>query len=170
VRSREGIITAFFVARADAQRAVTRLLEGGVPSDAIRVLPKRVDHVDDIGVRAVSKSAEGAAIGALVGGASGALAGGLAAGGSLVVPNLGAVLAGPIVAALAGAGLFGALGVMIGALAGARRPEYEVAYLEDAVHAGGSLVAVRCARDHAARVAELLAGSGARRVAPARLT
>lgn len=170
VRPRERILTGFFLARADAQRAVARLLDAGVPTEAIRVLPKRVQHADDLGVRAATKAAEGAAIGSVVGGVIGAAAGALAAGGAIVIPHLTAVLAGPLVAALAGAGAAGAIGVFAGALLGARIPEYEIAYLEDAVHAGGALVAVRCAPDRVERIAEILSENGARGVAPARLT
>jgi hypothetical protein len=168
VRAHHRVLTAFFPGRAEAAGAFGRLIQSGVPRDAISVLPKSVHHLDDIGVKAASKASEGAALGAIVGGLSGALLGVLAAAGSLVVPGAGAVVAGPIVAALAGAGAGGALGVIAGAALGARLPEYEAAYLEDAVRMGGALLAVRCSADHAPGVAEILTSSGGRRIRRAR--
>jgi hypothetical protein len=158
------VLTAFFPGRAHADSALALLLDRGVPREAIRVLPKEVAHLDDIGVRVTSKAPEGAALGAVVGGLVGAGFGALAAGGSLVIPGFAAVVAGPLVAALAFAGALGGMGTMIGAIAGARLPEYEAAYLDDAIQRGGSLLAVRCLEDRAAKVVELLRASGARRV------
>jgi hypothetical protein len=141
--------------------AILGLLGSGIEADAVRVLPKTVRYLDDIGVRPSNKGPEGAALGAVVGGLTGAITGALAASGAIVLPGLGAVLAGPWVAALAGAGACGALGVLAGALVGARMPEYEATYLEDAVRGGGALVAVRCGVDRVSGVAEILAGNGA---------
>lgn len=158
------VLTAFFLRRAHARGALTRLLERGVPRDAIRVLPKEVHFLDDIGVRATSKAAEGAAIGGAIGGIAGALAGAIAASGALMIPAVGTVLAGTVVAALAGAGAGGGLGTFLGALVGARVPAYEAGYLHDAVQRGGTLIAVRCVDDRVIPVEELLLSSGARRV------
>jgi hypothetical protein len=164
VRSGDQVLTAYFAARAQVTSAVGCLLGCGIEADAIRVLPKSVHHVDDIGVRGATKAPEGAALGAVAFGLAGALTGALSAGGAIVVPGLGSVLAGPLVAALAGAGAAGALGVLAGALAGACLPEYEATYLEDAVRTGGALVAVRCGADRVTSVEEILAASGARAV------
>jgi hypothetical protein len=161
VSSGDRVLTAFFAARVEVSAAIVGLLGCGIAAEAIRVLPKSVHHVDDLGVRVSTKGPEGGALGAVLGGLVGAIAGALVAGGAIVVPSLGTVVAGPLVAALAGAGLGGALGVMAGALAGARLPEYEAAYLEDAVHVGGALVAVRCAADDIANITEILAANGA---------
>jgi hypothetical protein len=164
VRSGDQVLTAFFVARAEVAGAVGCLLGSGIEADAIRVLPKTVHHLDDIGIRSATKAPEGAALGAIVGGLAGMVAGALCAGGAIVVPGLGAVLAGPLVAALAGGGAAGALGVLVGALVGACWPEYEAAYLQDAVRIGGALVAVRCNKGRVTYVEEILAASGARAV------
>jgi hypothetical protein len=161
VRNGERVLTAFFAARAELSTAVMELLDDGIDADAIRVLPKNVHHLDDLGVRPASKAPEGAALGGLLGGVAGAVAGALSAGGAIVVPGLGAMLAGPSVAAIAGAGAVGAVGMIAGAIAGARVPEYEAAYLEDAVHTGGALVAVRCSADRVSSVEAILTASGA---------
>ena len=162
VPSDERVLTAFFARRAEVSTAVTGLLAGGVEAGAIRVLPKSVHHPDDLGVRAIGKAPEGAMVGAVVGGVMGALVAALAAGGSIIIPGLGAVLAGPPVAALAGAGAVRALGLIAGAFAGARRSRYEAAFLEDAVRTGGALVAVRCSAERVPAVEEILAAAGAR--------
>jgi len=158
------VLTAFFLRRAQARGAHARLVQHGVPSDAIRVLPKEVNHLDDIGVRVTSKASEGAALGAVLGGLVGALAGALAASGALIIPGAGTVLAGAVVAALAFAGAGGCVGTLLGAVIGACLPEYEAAYLDDAVQRGGALLAVRCLEDRVRSVQEILVTSGARRV------
>ncbi|HVY49266.1 MAG TPA: hypothetical protein VHB21_25420, partial [Minicystis sp.] len=155
------IVTGFFLWRADAARAVTELATRGVPAPAIRELPKHTGHERDLGVRACTKAPEGAALGAVLGGAVGAFSGALLAAGAVVVPALGEVLAGPLVAALAVGGALGALGLLIGLLVGARRPEYEATVLSDAVACGGVLIAVHCPSESAASVADGLYACGA---------
>jgi hypothetical protein len=157
----ERSVIAFFTTRGEVASALTGLRETGIDRGAVRVLPERFDRPDGLGVQPIGSAPEGAALGALVGGLAGALAGVLAAGGSLVIPRLGAVLAGPLVAALTGAGAMGALGMLAGALAGARRPRFLVAYLGNAAHTSGALVAVRCAADQVSRVERALAEAGA---------
>jgi hypothetical protein len=158
------VLTAFFSGRAQVNGALALLLERGVPCEAISVLPKEVAHLDDLGVKVTSKASEGAALGAVLGGFLGALIGALGAGGALVIPGLAAVVAGPFVSALAGAGALGCAGTLIGALAGARLPEYEAAYLDDAIQRGGSLLAVRCLEERAPTIAQILVATGARRI------
>src|SRR5512140_3350539 len=101
------VLTAFFPRRAQARGAQVRLLQRGVPREAIRVLPKEVNHLDDIGVRVTSKASEGAALGAMLGGLAGAAFGALVGSGALVLPGAGTILAGAVVAALAFAGAAG---------------------------------------------------------------
>lgn len=157
----ERVVIAFFTTRTEVASALAGLRETGIDRSAVRVLPERFDHPDGIGVQPIGSAPEGAALGALVGGLAGALAGVLAAGGSMVIPRLGAVVAGPMIAALTGAGAVGALGMLAGALAGARRPRFLVAYLVNAAHTSGALIAVRCAADQAPRVERALAEAGA---------
>ncbi len=164
MRTGDRILIAFFTVRADVPGAVARLLGSGVEADSIRVLPERVHHLDDFGIRPDTKAPEGAALGAVVAGLAGALVGGLVSSGAVVVPGLGSVLAGPSVAALAGAGAAGAIGMLVGALIGAGLPEYEADYLQDALSMGGALVSVRCRADHVICVEEVLTVSGARAV------
>jgi hypothetical protein len=158
------IVTAFFHGRAQADHALAELVRDGVPREAISVLPKEVGHLDDLGVKVASKVAEGAALGAAAGGLFGAAAGATAAAGSLVIPGLSTVIAGPFVSALAGAGAAGAIGMLAGALLGTFVPEFEAGYLDDAIGKGGSLVAVRCLEAGALRTEDILAARGGQRI------
>src|SRR5438046_8494938 len=102
------VLTAFFSSRAAADRAYRKALSTGLAEQDITVIEKRISRPDDLGLRARSKTAEGAALGGVIGGAVGAAVLGIGSAGSLVVPAVGLVVAGPLVAALAGAGAFGA--------------------------------------------------------------
>jgi hypothetical protein len=163
------ILTAFFPRRAETTAALARLFGEGIGTDDIRLLPGEVAHPDDLGVRAGSKASDGAALGAVLGGAAAAIAGAAVGGGALVWPGVGAFLAGPVVAALAGAGAGGAVGAVLGAVFGARIPRYEAGYLDDAVRGGGSLLAVRCVARDAARLTAVLEASGGHLIRRARL-
>jgi hypothetical protein len=165
VRARERILVAFFSRREAAVAAYGELVRSGVPEDAIRVLLRRVRHADDLGVRSASRAAAGAALGAALGVLLGGVAGALAAAGAVVVPRLDAFFAGPSVAALAGAGAAAVIGLAAGAVVGACVPAYEAVYLDDAARLGGALLAVHVGAEGAARVGEILAASGAVRVA-----
>src|SRR5262245_49613179 len=117
------ILTAFFPGRAEAEGALDRLLAAGIARQDITCFPKRVQRPDDLALKMGSKAADGAAWGALAGGVIGALVGALGAGGALVIPGAGEVLAGPFVAALAVAGALGTFGAVLGAAFGIRVPE-----------------------------------------------
>jgi len=63
----------------------------------------------------------------------------------LAVPGLGPlVTAGPVMAALAGAGSGGTLGWLIGFLAGLGTPEYEAKRYAGRIRRGGILLSVHC--------------------------
>ena len=162
------IVTAFFVRRSDADGARARLMSAGVAAEEISAVPKHLARRDDIGLALMTKAPEGAAVGAIVGGVAGAIVGAALAGGSVVVPGVDLVLAGRVVAALAGAGALGAVGLLAGALFGAARPEVEAKYLSDALEGAGALIAVRCHPERLERIEELLASSGAARLAVTR--
>jgi hypothetical protein len=84
--------------------------------------------------------AEGASVGALTGGVIGSLVGLI---GSLLVPGLGPVVVGGVLAStLMGAGLGAATGGLIGALVGMGVPEEEARYFDTGLREGGTLVTV----------------------------
>src|SRR3954468_20206978 len=76
---------------------------------------------------------------------AGGVLGWLAGIGTLAIPGIGPLLAaGPIVAALAGAGAVGGFGGLVGALGGLGLPGSEAKRYEAEVKAGRILVAVHC--------------------------
>src|SRR5687768_7549477 len=111
-------VTAAFHDRLAASDAFNRLVAAGWAPNEISVLLSDQSAGTHFGVKEKTKAPEGAATGAAIGGTLGAVIAGLAAVGSIVIPGLGLLAAGPIVAALAGAGAGGATGGLLGGLLG----------------------------------------------------
>lgn len=85
-----------------------------------------------------SKAMEGTGTGAAIGGTLGAIIAGIAAiGTSIVLPGIGLIVAGPIAAALVGAGAGGLAGGLVGALIGSGIPEEHAAAYETGIKSGG---------------------------------
>lgn len=156
----DSVVTAIFKTRAAAEAAVERLVESGFRRGDIGLLMSQQTGGREFGFTESSKAPEGAATGAAVGGVLGAIAAGLAAVGTIAIPGLGLVAAGPILAALAGAGAGGAAGSLIGALAGSGIPEHEAKFYSDALEAGSILVSVQAHDDRTEAAEQLLRGAG----------
>src|SRR5436189_674026 len=125
--------------------AVESLRASGFRSTDISVLfPENVgtkDFAHEKGTKAPEGAATGGTTGAIIGGALGWLAGI----GALAIPGLGPfIAAGPIMAALAGAGAGGVVGGITGALIGMGIPEYEAKRYEGRIKEGGILLSVHC--------------------------
>jgi uncharacterized protein (TIGR02271 family) len=85
-----------------------------------------------------SKAMEGTGTGAAIGGTLGAIIAGIAAiGTSVVLPGIGLIVAGPLAAALVGAGAGGLAGGLLGALVGSGIPEENAAAYETGIKTGG---------------------------------
>ncbi|MGA7929795.1 MAG: hypothetical protein WCA20_27855 [Candidatus Sulfotelmatobacter sp.] len=99
----------------------------------------------------------------------GGVLGWLAGIGALAIPGIGPfIAAGPIVAALAGAGAGGAVGGIAGALVGMGIPEYEAKRYEGRVREGGILLSVHCDDDNwITQAKKTLVRTGAQDVASA---
>lgn len=141
------LLTGSFRDRASAERAYDSLLEHGYTRDEINVIMSddtRKKHFDKTSgtTEMGSKAAKGGLAGATVGGAVGAIAGVLAVAGTLAIPGLGLVLAGPVAAGLAGLGAGAATGGLVGALIGAGIPEERARTYEQDIKAGGIVVGV----------------------------
>jgi hypothetical protein len=110
-----------------------------------------------------TKAPEGTAAGATSGLVLGGTLGWLAGIGALAIPGIGPfIAAGPIVAALAGAGAGGALGGLVGALVGMGIPEYEAKRYEGRVRGGGILMSVHCdSSEWVARAKDIMRQTGA---------
>jgi len=147
-KENEGTITGVFRTRDDAEKAYNSLLAKGYTSDEIILLMTDKTHKEqfdksDRKTELGNKAAESAGIGTAIGGTTGAIVGALAAIGTAVaIPGLGLVVAGPIVAGLAGAGAGGIAGGLIGALVGSGIPKEDAEVYEGALKKGGIVVGV----------------------------
>jgi hypothetical protein len=149
---------------------VSALREAGFrASDISAVLPERDATNRDLGHEINTKAPEGIAVGAGTGAVTGGVLGWLVGVGALAVPGVGPLLAaGPIVAALAGAGAAGAAGGLVGGLVGSGMPEIEAKRYAGRLREGSYLVSVHADDgDWARRAKEVLDATGARDVVTA---
>jgi len=150
--------------RESVEAAVTQLQEAGFRNTDISVLVAHNVGSKDFGVEKHTKAPEGTAAGATTGFVVGGVLGWLAGAGTLAVPGIGPLLAaGPIMAALAGAGAGGVVGALAGAMVGMGVPEYEARRYEGRIRRGGILLSVHA--DDAAwssKAKQLLERTGAR--------
>lgn len=159
------IVTGIFNNRRAADHAIGQLYEAGFSEREISVLMSDSTRGREFEFEKSSKAPEGAVAGATAGGALGAIAAGLVAVGVVAVPGLGLVAAGPLLAALAGAGAGGAAGGLIGGLVGAGIPEHEATILANNIEEGGILVGVYAHDDNATQAESILKSAGAKSVA-----
>jgi hypothetical protein len=154
-------VVGLFKERSRAEDAIRDLKEAGFTDEQIGVVTRdrtaRTDQptgsggqrteaapdeeeVGKIFEETAGGMAEGASIGAITGGVIGGLVGLI---GSLLVPGLGPVLVGGVLAStLMGMGLGAATGGLIGALVGMGVPEDDARYFDAGFREGGTLVTV----------------------------
>ena len=152
--------------RSAIEEAAGQLRAQGFRATDISVLLPDNPGSKDLVHEKATKAPEGAATGAGSGAAIGATLGWLAAVGTIAVPGIGPLIAaGPIVAALAGAGAGGAVGGVTGALVGFGIPEYEAKRYEGRVKDGGILLSVHADNSEWTRKAkDILEDMGAKDV------
>ena len=158
------LVTAIFHSRSSAEAAADELTRAGFAPEDVSLLMSESTRGREFEMKKTTKVPEGAAAGMTVGGVLGAVAAGLAAVGTLVVPGLSLVAAGPLVAALAGLGAGAAAGGLTGALIGLGLPEHEAKFLDKEIEKGGILVGVYAHDDRAKVAREILEAAGAERV------
>lgn len=151
------------------ERAVEALRDAGFRNTDISVLFPENVGTKDFAIRNETKLPEGTATGATSGVVVGGVLGWLAGIGALAIPGIGPfIAAGPIVAALAGAGAVGVLGGIAGALVGLGMPEYEAKRYEGIVKEGGILMSVHTDdSEWTRRAKEILERTGAKDIASA---
>lgn len=149
--------------RPSVEEAMDTLYAAGFRRADVSALFQENHGTKDFAHQKSTKAPEGAVIGGIVGGIIGAVVGWLTSAGLLAIPDLGLlVAAGPIVSALASAGAVGALGGIIGGLAGLRVPEYEAKRFVGRIKRGGVLMSVHCDNDDwVKRARNLLEQTGA---------
>jgi len=163
-------IVGIFPSVQDAQRAAHDLENAGISrSDISVVASKNVVGFDNLNESNSSKSSSksgktsdvvaDAGIGAAIGGVGGLL---LSAAGMMTLPVIGPVLAaGPIVAALTGAGVGAAAGGLIAALTEAGIPEEDAEHYAEGIRRGDVLVSVHARPGEAQRIGDIMDGAGA---------
>lgn len=149
--------------RAKLENGIQALRDNGFRAEDISVLMPENLGTKDLGAEKETKAPEGIASGATAGAVLGGVLGWLAGIGALAIPGVGPLIAaGPIMAALAGAGAGGATGGLVGGLVGMGIPEYEAKRYEGRIRNGGILISVHCDdSDWADRAKEILERTGA---------
>lgn len=159
-------VTATFKTYNAAQHALLGLEANGFNEKQISVLVADKSNGQSFNIEEASKVPEGAAVGGVAGGIIGAIAAGLTTVGSLVVPGVGILAVGPIVAAFAGGAAGASTGGLIGALVGLGLPEHEAKRYEGELKEGAVLVAVEAdSKERAKFVKELFEGEDAYNIA-----
>jgi hypothetical protein len=152
------MVTGLFRDRQSVERAYQCVVERGYDTGDINVVMsddtrKRYFSGDrQIDTELGSKVAEGGELGGPIGGTVGTVIPVLVAvAGFLAFPALGLVVAGPVTAALAGAGAAGLAVGLIGALSDWGIPEERIQQYEAGIHDGGVLMGVKARSDDDAR-------------------
>lgn len=152
------MVTGLFGDSESVERAYQLAVERGYDKDDINVVmsddTRKRYFADDREIKTElgRKAAEGGELGGPTGGRVSLLIPILAAvGAAVVVPGLGLVMAGPIAAALAGAGAAGLAAGLIGLLADWGIPEERIRQYEAGIHDGGILISVKTRSDEDAR-------------------
>lgn len=139
-------VTGTFSDRNSAERAYNSMLDRGYSHKDINLMMSddtRKRHFSDANTELGSKAMEGAGAGAAIGGVTGGILAAIAAiGTNAVFPGLGIVVAGPLLAGLAGAGAGGATGGVIGALIGSGIPEDRAKLYDTDIKNGGIVMGV----------------------------
>lgn len=160
-------VFGIFDSQAALENTVDNLKLSGFRNTDISVLMPSPESTKNFAHEKATKAPEGATTGVTGGLAVGGVLGWLAGVGALAIPGVGPfIAAGPIVAALAGAGIVGALGGIAGALIGMGIPEYEAKRYESFVKDGGMLLSVHVDNSEFQRKAkDILRAGGAKDIA-----
>jgi hypothetical protein len=137
------VVLGIYKTQIEVERCVDALKMDGFSTSDISVLMPDPAGSQNFAHRKETKAPEGATTGASTGAVIGGTLGLLAGVGALAIPGFGPfIAAGPIMAALAGAGVGGTIGGIGGALIGLGIPEYEAKRYEGSIKNGGILISV----------------------------
>ena len=137
-------VVGMFPTRNEAEAAIRELKAAGFSDEQIGVALQDTDEQRELVESAGVSTAEGAATGAVSGGLVGGLIGLL---GSLLIPGVGPIVVGGVLAStLTGAGIGAATGGIIGALVGMGVPEADAPHFDQGLRSGRTLVTVSAGR------------------------
>jgi hypothetical protein len=152
------LISGLFDTEAAAENAVSQLKNMGYTSDEITIIMKDRNAARDLAEGTGTRTMADVGTGAAIGGTIGAVLAGLLAVGSVTIPGVGLIAAGPLAAMLAGAGAGGAAGSLVGWLVGAGVSEDVAPYYERGLNEGGVVVTCAARSGDEARVQQVLQG------------
>jgi uncharacterized membrane protein len=143
MKKRNKVVFGIYKTHNDSEIAVKALKNNGFRASDISVLLPQPIGAQNFFHTKSSKAPEGAATGGGAGVIVGGLLGLLVGVGTFTIPGVGPfIAAGPLVTALAGLGIGGAMGALSGAFIGYGIPEYEAKRYEGIVKDGGILLSV----------------------------
>lgn len=159
-RERSKVVTGMFKDRESAERAYQSVTDRGYKTDDVNLLMSddtrkkhfASDKGDDTDLG--NKALKGVGTGSAIGGTVGAILAVVAAAVTLAIPGLNIIAAGPIVAALTGAGAGGLAGGLIGGLVGWGIPEERAKAYESGLKEGGIVMGVNPRNDEDAEYFE----------------
>lgn len=136
-------VFGIFQNKISLEQAVDTLKIQKFRNSDISVLMPTKEGTEKFAFEKNTKGPEGVATGATAGALGGSVFGWLVGAGALAIPGLGPfVAAGPIISAIAGAGVGGTVGGLAGGLIGLGIPEIEAKKYEGYVKNGGILLSV----------------------------
>jgi len=162
-------IIGIYPDRTTVADAINVLHKAGYRATDTSMLSSDNHGSKDFGHEKHTRASAGAATGSVVGAVVGTALAWLVSSGTLSIPGLGPLIAaGPVVAALAGAGAGGALGWIAGLLAGLPLSEYVAKRYAGRIRRGGILLSVHCdSQEWCNRAKKILKDTGARNISAA---
>ena len=167
--ARNTSVIGIYPDRTTVSDAINVLHKAGFRAADISVLSSDNQGSKDFAHEKRTKALQGAASGAAAGAVVGAAVAWLVSIQTVTITGLGPlVAAGPVLAALAGAGAGGALGWIVGLLVGLRLPEYVAKRYAGRIRRGGILLSVHCdSQEWCDRAKKTLRDTGARDISSA---
>lgn len=150
------LITGLFDSEFAAENAVAQLKQIGYGQNEITIVMKDRNASASLAHNSGARTMEGVGAGAAIGGTIGAVLAGLLAVGSVTIPGVGLLAAGPLAAMLAGAGAGGLAGSLLGWLTNMGVPEDVAPYYERGLNEGGVVVACSAHPGDEMRVQQVL--------------
>jgi hypothetical protein len=143
VKKGRNSVYGIFRDEGSLNRTVDILKTQNFSNSDISVLMPSKQQTKDFAFEKNTKAPEGATTGAAAGAIGGGVLGWLVGAGALAIPGLGPfIAAGPIIAAIAGAGVGGTVGGVAGGLIGLGIPEFEAHRYEGYVKEGAMLISI----------------------------